>query len=203
MKTKNTIALLTAFGIALAGLSARAQTEETAEPANVPPGPPHARFGEVLNQILQKYDANHDGQLDQSEMAALQKDIADGKVQPPGPPPGRGPRGPGGPPAHFPKEILAKYDLNKDGQLDESERSALHQDIQEGKIQPPRFGAGPRGPRGPWFGERPTAEQILNRFDADKDGKLDASELSAFLNAAPPRLQHAPGVPPPPASEGQ
>ncbi len=198
MKTKNKLALLTALVIALAGLSARAQSDEPSDAANLPPGPPHIRFGQVLSDLLQKYDANHDGQLDQTEMAALQKDIADGKIQPPGPALGRGPRGPGGPPAHFPKEILDKYDLNHDGQLDESERAALHQDILDGKIAPPRFGAGPRGPRGPGFAQRPTAQQVLERFDTNKDGMLDAAELTAFLNAAPPRLQHVPGLPPPP-----
>jgi Ca2+-binding EF-hand superfamily protein len=203
MKTNIKLALLTAFVIGLAGVSARAQSDEPSDPGNLPPGPPHVRFGQVLSDVIQKYDANHDGQLDQSEMAALQKDIADGKIQPPGPPRQRGPRGAGGPPAHFPKEIVDKYDINHDGQLDETERAALHQDIQDGKLPPPRFGARLRGPGGPWSAERPTAEQVLDKFDTDKDGKLDAAELAAFLNAAPPRLEHVPGLPPPAAPPAQ
>src|SRR5512139_1326657 len=106
MKNNTKLALLAAFVVALAGLSARAQSAEQLDPGNVPPGPPHARFGQVLTDILHKYDANHDGQLDQTEMAALQNDIADGAIQPPGLQAGRGPRGPGGPPAHLPNAGL-------------------------------------------------------------------------------------------------
>ena len=54
----------------------------------------------------------------------------------------RGPRGHGprrqGPPA----EIVARYDANQDGQLDESERAALHADRETGKIARPE-GRGP------------------------------------------------------------
>ncbi len=206
MRNNKKVALLGAFVIALAGLSARAQSDDPGNAAAQPPGPPHIRFGQVLSEVLQKYDVNQDGQLDQAEMAALQRDIADGKVQPPGPPfrqgPGR-PFGGRGPVMHFPQEIIDKYDANKDGQLDESERAALHKDIQDGKLPPPRFGAGPRGPRGPGFAGPPTAQQVLDRFDADKDGKLDATELQAFLSTAPPRLQHVPDVPHAPAPPGE
>ncbi len=195
MKTKTKLALILALGTALTGPSLRAQTEP-AEPAPeqtpglAPGGPP--RLGKLLKDILNKYDANHDGQLDQTEMAALQKDIDEGKVQPPG---RRFGRGPGAPPP-LPQDILDKYDTNHDGSLDENERAALHKDIQDGKIQLPHGMRGPGHP-GPG-GMRPplTAQAVLQRFDTDKDGKLDAAELTAFLNDL---KQH---LPPPPRHRG-
>lgn len=207
MKTKTKLALILALGTALTGAFVHAQTEP-AEPAPeqtprpAPGGPPP--LGKVLKDLLNKYDVNHDGQLDQTEMAALQKDIDEGKVQPPGRHFGRGP----GAPPPLPQDILDKYDTNHDGSLDENERAALHKDIEDGKIQLPQGMRGPGHP-GPG-GMRPplTAQAVLQRFDTDKDGKLDEAELTAFLNDLkqhlPPPPRHrgpnalpAPGEPPP------
>jgi Ca2+-binding EF-hand superfamily protein len=99
-------------------------------------------------------DANGDGVIDADEIANASAALAkldkngDGKLTPDefiGPRHGGpgGLRGPHGPP---PKEILDKYDLNKDGKLDDSERAALHKDIEDGTFQPP---PPPRGPGGP------------------------------------------------------
>ena len=86
MKLTNKLALLAAFGMALAGLSLNAQPQTEDATQDVPPGPPHARFGQVLQGLINQYDADKDGQLNATEMAALKKDIASGKIQPPGPP---------------------------------------------------------------------------------------------------------------------
>lgn len=191
MKKTTKLALLATLTLTLAGLTAQAQTEPAApQPPQAPPGPP--AMGRMLPGLLDKYDVNKDGILDQQELANLKKDAEQGKLMPPGQPPfGRGMRGPGfgqggpgGPgfgPGQPPKEVLDKYDTNQDGKLDENERAALHKDIQEGKVQPP-FG---RGQRSPGFGPPPTAQGILEKFDADKDGKLDATELNAFLKSMP------------------
>jgi hypothetical protein len=80
-----------------------------------------------------------------------------------------------------PKEILDKYDLNKDGQLDENERAALRKDMEEGKLQLPPPLPGLHPPGGPAFRPPPTAKDIIEKFDVDKDGKLDETELAAFL----------------------
>ncbi len=187
--------LLAAMAAALAGTTARAQTDQNQN--DPPPGDPPPRavhFGQVLKHILEQYDINKDGQLDQSEMAALQKDIDEGKIQPPGR--GMGP-GPGG----LPREILEKYDVNKDGKLDENERAALRADIEAGKIQPPpRFGRGPRGLHGPGGPPPPppSAQEILQKFDLDKDGKLDEAELTAFLKSMPRPPFGPPGAGGPP-----
>jgi Ca2+-binding EF-hand superfamily protein len=163
----------------------------------------------MLQGLLDKYDANQDGVLDQTELAALRKDVAEGKVTPPRGGPGgpgqpggfRGPEKSGAPQRRLPKDLLDKYDLNKDGKLDESERAALHKDIEDGKISPPNHGRGPGGPGGP---PPPlSAAQILEKFDADKDGKLDESELAAFVKdmeahrPPPPPGFAGPGGPPP------
>jgi Ca2+-binding EF-hand superfamily protein len=187
MKNSAKFALVAALGLTLAAVTVNAQTDAAdasagPRPGGPPPGAP--RLGLVLKDLLEKYDINKDGQLDQTELAALRKDIDDGKIGPPagGPPGGpagrRGPGGPGGRPP-LPKEILDKYDVNKDGKLDEAERAALHKDIQDGKIQLP--GGGPQGQGGPGLGHPPTAKEIMAKFDVDKDGKLDETELTAFL----------------------
>ena len=111
--------------------------------------------------IIAALDANGDGVIDADEIANASAAMAkldkngDGKLTPdefigqrpgPGGPGGfGGPGGPGGPHGPPPKEILEKYDVNKDGKLDESEHAAVRKDIEDGKLQPPPH---PRGPGG-------------------------------------------------------
>ncbi len=209
MKTKTKVLLLTAIAMTAAGVTSYAQNAPDQTAPTPPAGAPHAPpppFGQILQNILEKYDANKDGQLDATEYAALQQDIKDGKLQPPGPPPG-GPMGgwPGRGRMPLPKELIEKYDVNHDGKLDETEREALHKDIQAGKVQLPPPGPGLPGP-----GQQPpTAAQLLEKFDADKDGKLDEAELTALLDDVrqhrlpPPRMRHGPGVPPADAPQPQ
>ncbi len=116
------------------------------------PGRPHPP--RLPKELMEKYDTNGDGQLDESERATLRQDIADGKVQPPA----HLPRGPGrGTPEleEFHKELLEKYDANKDGILDDTERATIREDIQAGKLQPPTRPGGPGGPGPHPFRGRP------------------------------------------------
>jgi Ca2+-binding EF-hand superfamily protein len=55
--------------------------------------------------LLQQYDKNHDGKLDESEKEAMRKDQETKR-----------------------KEFIAKYDKNGDGKLDESEMAAARAD---------------------------------------------------------------------------
>ena len=56
---------------------------------------------QVPAELLQKYDANKNGQLEQLERAAMKADFAKQRA-----------------------ERLAQFDTNKDGQLDDTERQA-------------------------------------------------------------------------------
>jgi len=124
-------------------------------------GAPGQRLGQVVLSLLDKYDVNKDGVLDQTELATLRQDIQAGKIAPParnqnppnGPPgprnaPGQeqgsaspNSRGPGqhaGPPPPLSaQQILAKFDANKDGKLDETELAAFVKDMQAHRPPPP------------------------------------------------------------------
>jgi hypothetical protein len=159
MKTKTTLFVIAA---AAALFGAAAFAEDTATTGTTTTPHPrrqmlrHEQSPEMKayhEKVLAIYDADKNGKLDEDERDLLQEDIAAGKFErPPMPPGGRGPGGPGGP-AHMgpPKEIVDQYDANKDGRLDDTERAALHADIEAGKIQMPHRGRGPGRPHG----ERP------------------------------------------------
>lgn len=172
MKAQNKLVLLLTLGLSLAGAGALAQSENSAPPPGQPGPGRRPPIGQVLLDVLNKYDVNHDGTLDQTEMAALKQDIQDGKIQPRG---GR-PR--------LPKEILDQYDLNHDGVLDPSERAALRQDIESGKVQLPPPGRRPRLAAGPGPGA-PSPKELLAKYDANQDGVLDENELATLLKDLP------------------
>ena len=95
MKTNNTLTLIGTLGM-LAG----AALAQPAPSDNSSQLPPQNRFGggrpdpEMRRKMLtEKYDANKDGTLDDSELATIGKDVVEGKF---GPPPGQGRRGPEG-----------------------------------------------------------------------------------------------------------
>ena len=191
MKAHTKLVLLLTLGLSLAGAGAFAQSDNGAPPPGQPPGRRPPPIGQVLLELLNKYDANHDGTLDQTEMAALKQDIQDGKIQPRGGPP------------RLPKEILEKYDLNHDGVLDESERAALRQDVEAGKVQLPPPGGRPRLAAGPGPGA-PSAKQLLAKYDTNHDGVLDENELAILLQDLPRHhrpMHRGPGAPSGPGAE--
>ena len=154
MKHKNKLALMVAMGVALGSLGAYAQPDGS-DASGPPPGGPHGRPnpGMLLLSLLDKYDTNHDGVLDATELAALKKDIQDGKIQPPGR--SRGPgdgdsAGPRQPPSV--EALLEKFDTNKDGKLDATELEALLKDL---RAHRPPMG----GPRGGFGGPPPGGDE--------------------------------------------
>ncbi len=89
--------------------------------------------GDRKAEMLQKYDANKDGKLDDSEKATMRADRKaefEAKKQ----------------------EMLAKYDTNRDGKLDETERAAMRDD---------------------------RAAARFAKLDTDHDGKLSLAEFKA------------------------
>ena len=60
-------------------------------------------------QVIQKYDTNKDGKLDDQEKAAMKADFKSKREE-------------------MKKEALAKYDTNKDGKLDDGERKVMRND---------------------------------------------------------------------------
>lgn len=168
-KMKKTL-LLAILGTLACGFTTA--TAQDAPPQNPPPGGHQMRGpgGPAGGPpaIMAALDANHDGVIDAKEIANASAALAtldkngEGKLTQDEFAGGRR----GGMP-QLPKELLEKYDIDKDGQLSETERAALHKDIQDGKVQPPAMGhepgqgpgqghRGPGGPRGPQA--RPTSE---------------------------------------------
>ncbi len=170
-----TIRILSTAAIIAAAITASVLADDTASAGRRGPrgqGPGQRRPGPPA-EIVAKYDTNQDGKLDETERAALQADIEAGKITRPegGRGPGAGPRRQGPPP-----EIVAQYDTNQDGKLDETERAALHADIEAGKITRPEGGRGPgAGPR-----RQGPPPEVVAQYDTNQDGKLDETERAAL-----------------------
>ena len=98
---------------------------------------------------------------------------------------GRHMQGPRGPHMNqeMRKQMLEKFDADKDGKLSDEERKAAREDFMKNRPQRPQMpgqpGAqGPQGPRGPHMNQE-MRKQMLEKFDADKDGKLSDEERKA------------------------
>lgn len=103
------------LGLCLMGLLVRAADEEK-KPA-APAATPAAKPAAAQNKVLEKYDKNKDGKLDDAERAELQKDreVARKERQ---------------------AEMLKKYDKNGDGKLDDAERTAAREEYRKKQPAP-------------------------------------------------------------------
>ncbi len=162
----------------MCALVAPVLSQEAPEASPAPGAPPHhkkahrpapARMMLMHDLVLQKYDADKDGKLSDGEKAALKADadkIRDARKQ----------------------ERLAKWDKDGDGKLSDEEKAAMKADREanapEGK-GPKGEGKHPRKPgkhgaHAPLPGMREIGHQLLmEKYDADKDGKLSESERAA------------------------
>lgn len=225
MKTTKTLALIGALGmLAGAALAQPAPGEDSAQ------RPPQDRFGgdrpdpEMRRKMLtEKYDANKDGKLDDSELAAIGKDVVEGKF---GPPPGQGRRGPGGQSGPgFGEGPRGQGPGGFDGERPPGPRSQGQRGPREGALAsrhgqmmdreggPERgqFGPGPHGPGRPNTeqGRKAMAEhrrEFIKKYDINGDGKLDSAEREAIGRdieegklppppLAPPQPPRPPGEP--------
>ena len=108
--------------------------------------------------LLEQYDQDNDGRLSESEREALWQDRqADGESFDRRGRGGRGgPEGRGGRDGRgrgmMPKELVAKYDLDNDGQLNQQEMRTARETM------------------------RKQFEEIVNQYDANNNGRLDPEE---------------------------
>jgi Ca2+-binding EF-hand superfamily protein len=113
-------------------------------------GGPGQKGGEELRRrALEKFDANHDGKLDDTERAEADKFMREHRDQMPGGP--------------MREQIIKRFDKDGDGKLNDEEKAAAEKALRER-----------RGADGAAGGKM--REEALKRFDKDGDGKLDDAE---------------------------
>jgi Ca2+-binding EF-hand superfamily protein len=129
-------------------------------------------------ELMAKYDKNRDGQLDDSEQASMKTDgVEMPRTRGRGGFGGFGGRGgPGG--FQPPPELVQRFDVNKDGQLDDSERQTMRAEFEKMRSQ----GGGFAGFGGPSSRNSTPPAEVVKRFDTNGDGKLDEQETSAMRN---------------------
>jgi len=89
------------------------------------------------------------------------------------------------------QEMLARFDANGDGVLDDQEKAVMRATLKKEKEEKAAAKVSGSGDIGSLSaGESPAAPvvdrfvlEIIKRFDKDGDGKLDATELAAFLKS--------------------
>jgi hypothetical protein len=118
--------------------------------------------------MMKQFDANGDGQLDQTEREAVRKHMesmrgeAGGRGEGGQGRSGQGGQGGRGGQGRGPNP-MAEFDANSDGKLDKSERAAMREGIQNN-------------------------EQAMKRFDTDGDGKLSDAEWGKASKAMSDRM---------------
>ncbi len=145
--------------------------------------PGRAERKDFHKKMLERFDADQDGQLSDAEKEAMKAEM---KKNHEGKRPGhgtrgerdpKGPRGERGDRPAMPAEMMDKFDADKDGQLSDAEKEAMKAEMKknhEGK-RPGHGTCGERGPKGPRGerGDRPAMPaEMMDKFDADKDGQL-------------------------------
>ena len=139
MKTKP-ILVLTALAGLIGAIAFAAEKKQSAPSAQIPPETA-AEMKTFHEKALATYDVDKNGALDQDERVVLHEHVRSGKFPIPAAVRQHIARmlghGGGGHHASVPPEILAKYDTNQDGRLDEKEHVALAVDIASGKVEPP------------------------------------------------------------------
>ncbi|MGD9417545.1 MAG: CotH kinase family protein [Verrucomicrobiota bacterium JB025] len=140
-------------------------------------------------ELLQRFDKDDDGQLNDDERAALRAEMGDRPSRPEGgrggPGGAGGPGGPGrgGPGGEKDLELVAKFDRDSDGVLNTAERAEARKFVKESASQGGRRGGGGGGGRGPGGrggpgaseenavtprpGEKLTPDQVAQYPDAD------------------------------------
>ena len=80
------------------------------------------------------------------------------------------------------KEIMQRFDLNKDGRLDREELEHLRAQVTVFSQAPPEMLAGHKNPGAPLMTKNfPAVKFILQKYDVNSDGGLEANELKALV----------------------
>lgn len=124
--------------------------------------PTPGKRADMHARMLQKFDADKDGKLNENEKATMREEMA------------KHPRRKKN--AHHPEggdfrsnqhqhraRILKKFDLDHDGELNESEQAAMKAEHKRHRVE--------------------LQQRLKDKFDANKDGKLDDTEKAAMRNA--------------------
>ncbi|MBR3945317.1 MAG: hypothetical protein IKK15_09510 [Akkermansia sp.] len=111
-------------------------------------------------KMLERFDADQDGQLSDAEKEAMKAEM---KKNHEGKRPGHGTRGERGDRPAMPAEMMDKFDADKDGQLSDEERKNVRAAMQE---------------------------KMMEKFDTDKDGQLSDAEREAAKAARPQHPRH-------------
>jgi Ca2+-binding EF-hand superfamily protein len=117
----------------------------------------------TAEQILQRFDKNHDGKLDEDERADAHEAMMQNQKERREKAGGVAKGEPGG------QRLLELFDKNHDGRLDDEERAAAKKYAEEHG-----FGGGGAN-----------REEMLKRFDKNADGQLDEAERAEMQKAMP------------------
>jgi hypothetical protein len=118
-----------------------------AEPGSTAPANPRPELNERQRELLAKFDANHDGRIDDQEKLAARAYM-------------RGANG-GGPKERY-KKALKLFDKNGDGVLDDAERAEAEKAREEFQAN---------------------RAAVMARFDKNHDGVLDDAERAEAIKA--------------------
>jgi len=173
------------IAVACAGLLALPAAGQAPD-AGGPPADPNMR-----QKILDAFDTNHDGNLDQPERQAIRRAMQE--FFSPGGREGRGPEGRRGPEDRRPGAQRGPAGERRP----DVDRGP---DARRGPADRDRPGRGPEGRRGPMRPDGPPPpprpERLFNRFDQDRDNELNREEfmrLTRFVRRM--RLGPPPGPP--------
>lgn len=117
-------------------------------------------------EMIAKYDTDKDGTLSETEKAAMKAEMGERRG---------GNKGQGGQRMSA-EEALAKYDADKDGKLSETERATMKSEMQAKRSSK----GGPKSEKENKGSERLSREEMIAKYDTDKDGKLSETERAAL-----------------------
>ncbi|MSU22200.1 MAG: hypothetical protein EXS32_00055 [Opitutus sp.] len=137
-----------------------------------PAGSPAAMKASRVEDILRRFDLNHDGKLDDDETAAAHEVLLKEQLN------RQAAQAAATNAVQFRERMLAMFDKNHDGQLDDDERAAARKYGEE-------RGLGENGA---------IREDLIKRFDQNGDGQLDESERAALQKFLQARLPRAGGA---------